>query len=100
MAYKIVAERDSETVRSERDSLLIAIAKARIWADEGWRVVVTDEHGVTLDPAVHAGFSIPSFDRDANDARPHHAESAGGAEGDVDDSPPDEGATVIDAAAD
>lgn len=80
--------------------MLIAIAKARIWADEGWRVVVTDEHGVTLDPAVHAGFSIPSFDRDANDAGARHAESAGGAEGDVDDSSPNEGAAIVDATAD
>src|SRR6267154_3133645 len=29
--YKIVAERDDETVITERASLLIAVAKARVW---------------------------------------------------------------------
>jgi hypothetical protein len=42
MAYKIVAQKDDTTVRSERNSLLIAAAKARIWAEEGWDVSVTD----------------------------------------------------------
>lgn len=51
MPYKIVAEKDEHTVRSERNSLLIAIAKARVWASEGWNVVVTDNDGKTLDPA-------------------------------------------------
>ena len=51
MAYKIVAERENETVRSERTSLLVAVAKARVWADEGWHVVVTDAEGTQLDPA-------------------------------------------------
>jgi hypothetical protein len=45
MAFEIVAERDSETVRMKRNSSLIAIAKARVWASEGWSVtiVVMDE---------------------------------------------------------
>ncbi|QWG26160.1 hypothetical protein KMZ93_22935 [Bradyrhizobium sediminis] len=45
MAFEIVAERDSETVRMRRNSSLIAIAKARVWASEGWSVtiVVMDE---------------------------------------------------------
>ncbi|QWG15965.1 hypothetical protein KMZ29_23145 [Bradyrhizobium sediminis] len=45
MAFEIVAERDSETVRMKRNSSLIAIAKARVWASEGWNVtiVVMDE---------------------------------------------------------
>ena len=51
MAYKIVAERENETVRSERTSLLVAVAKARVWVDEGWHVVVTDAEGTQLDPA-------------------------------------------------
>ncbi|WP_049766158.1 hypothetical protein [Rhodopseudomonas palustris] len=45
LAYKITAQRDNETMRSSRISALIAIAKARIWASEGWRVVITDEQG-------------------------------------------------------
>jgi hypothetical protein len=51
MAYKIVARKDDVTVRSERNSLLIAAAKARIWAEEGWDVSVTDSEGRTLDRA-------------------------------------------------
>ena len=51
MAYTIVAEKDNATVKIERKSLLIAVAKARVWADEGWRVVVADDDGTPLDPA-------------------------------------------------
>lgn len=51
MAYKIVAQKDDTTVRSERSSLLIAAAKARIWAEEGWDVSVTDSEGKKLDRA-------------------------------------------------
>ena len=43
MAYKIVAEKDDETVRTERTSLLIAVAKACVWSSEGWNVVVKVE---------------------------------------------------------
>ena len=51
MAYKIVAQKDEVTVRSERRSLLIAAAKARIWAEEGFDVSVTDSEGKKLDRA-------------------------------------------------
>jgi hypothetical protein len=51
MAYKIVAEKDNAVVRSERSSLLITVAKAKVWASEGWTVVVTDSEGKVLDPA-------------------------------------------------
>ena len=51
MAYKIVAQKDEVTVRSARNSLLIAAAKARIWAEEGWDVSVTDDDGKKLDRA-------------------------------------------------
>ena len=40
MAFEIVAKRDSETVTMQRNSSLIAIAKARVWASEGWNVTV------------------------------------------------------------
>ena len=48
MAFEIVAER--ETVRMKRDSSLIAIAKARVWASEGRSVtiVVSDEDAPAL----------------------------------------------------
>ena len=55
MAFEIVAERDSETVTMKRNSSLIAIAKARVWASEGWtvKIVVNDE-----DPPASGGDSI------------------------------------------
>lgn len=45
MAYSIVAERENETVRMDRMSSLMALAKARVWASEGWDVtiIVRDE---------------------------------------------------------
>ena len=48
MAYRIVAERDNETVRMDRMSSLMALAKARVWASEGWDVtiIVRDEEEV------------------------------------------------------
>ena len=51
MTYKIVARKDDTTVRSERNSLLIAAAKARVWAEEGWDVSVTDSEGKKLERA-------------------------------------------------
>jgi hypothetical protein len=40
MAFEIVAERESQIVRMKRDSSLMAIAKARVWASEGWNVTI------------------------------------------------------------
>jgi hypothetical protein len=40
MAYRIVAERQDETVRMDRSSMLVAVAKARVWASEGWKVTI------------------------------------------------------------
>jgi hypothetical protein len=40
MTYRIVAERGNETVRMDRASSLMAIAKARVWASEGWQVTI------------------------------------------------------------
>jgi hypothetical protein len=40
MRFEIVAEKDSATVRMKRNSSLIAIAKARVWASEGWDVTI------------------------------------------------------------
>jgi hypothetical protein len=48
--YRIVAARDDETVAWERNSRLIAVAKARVFASEGWQVVVTNGEE-KLDPA-------------------------------------------------
>ena len=51
MAYKIVAKRENETVTCERGSVLVAVAKARVWTSEGWQVTVIDGDGRTLVPA-------------------------------------------------
>ena len=53
MAYRIVAERGNETVRMDRSSSLMAVAKARVWASEGWEVtiIVRDQEVVWLPPS-------------------------------------------------
>ncbi|NVN85442.1 MAG: hypothetical protein HXX15_05060 [Rhodopseudomonas sp.] len=51
MAYTISAARENEKMESERASSLIAIAKARVWASEGWRVVIIDAQGREYLPA-------------------------------------------------
>jgi hypothetical protein len=50
LAYKMIAERDNETVKIERTSTFVIVAKARIWASEGWRVVITDADGKSYAP--------------------------------------------------
>jgi hypothetical protein len=52
VSYRIVAERENETVKIERRSSLIAIANTRTWASEGWQVtiVVDDETPATAKP--------------------------------------------------
>ena len=52
MAFEIVAKRDSETVTMKRNSSLIAIAKARVWASEGWNVTIVVSDEVPLASAV------------------------------------------------
>jgi hypothetical protein len=49
VAFRIVAVRENETVSWERDSKLIAVAKARVWTSEGWHVEITDEEGNAVD---------------------------------------------------
>lgn len=51
MDYQMIAERDNEKVQSRKISVLMAVAKARVWASEGWHVVVTNEDGRTFTPA-------------------------------------------------
>lgn len=47
----MIAERDNETVRVERESRLVIAFKAKIFANAGWKVVVTDAEGKTYEPA-------------------------------------------------
>ena len=47
----MIAERDNTTVKVERQSSLLIVAKARVWVSEGWQVVITDPEGRTYAPA-------------------------------------------------
>ena len=51
MGYRMVAERDNAKYSFARESRLIIVAKARVWASEGWRVVITDKDGKAYVPA-------------------------------------------------
>ncbi|QHP70730.1 hypothetical protein EI171_27670 [Bradyrhizobium sp. LCT2] len=55
LAYKMIAERDNEKYSFARESRLLIVAKARVWASEGWRVVITDQDGKAYAP--------PEFDQ-------------------------------------
>ena len=50
MAYRIVAERGNETVRMDRSSSLMAVAKARVWVSEGWEVTIIVEDQEVVPP--------------------------------------------------
>lgn len=59
LAYSMIAERDNETVKVERTSSLIIVAKARVWASEGWQVVITDANGKAFTPDEFDSLSGP-----------------------------------------
>src|SRR5438128_10572666 len=71
LAYQMIAERDNEKAQSRSVSLFIAAAKARVWASEGWQVVVTDDTGKTFSPAELEDLCAP-------DARKSRAGLVGG----------------------
>jgi hypothetical protein len=48
-----MAEREDLTVRMKQHSILFTLAKARIFASEGWSIVVTDSDGQVLYSAQH-----------------------------------------------
>ena len=56
MPFRIVAKREDETVRTDRDSWLIATARARVWASEGWDVTI-----VVCDEEQYAATEFPSL---------------------------------------
>lgn len=51
LAYKMVAERDNEKCSFARESRLLIVAKAKVWASEGWQVVITDQDGKAYAPS-------------------------------------------------
>jgi hypothetical protein len=63
MAYKMVAEREHEIVRKERNSSLVVLAKAQVWASEGWRVTITAADGKEFDPAGFEKFLEQTYSR-------------------------------------
>jgi len=51
LAYRMIAERENETVKVERQSRLMIGFKAKIFASAGWKVIVTDGEGKSYEPA-------------------------------------------------
>nr|WP_247507906.1 hypothetical protein [Bradyrhizobium sp. 1] len=51
----MIAERDNEKCSFARESRLLIVAKAKVWASEGWQVVITDQDGKAYTP--------PEFDQ-------------------------------------
>jgi hypothetical protein len=51
VAYKMIAERENEKYSFARESRLLIVAKARVWASEGWKVVITDQDGKAYAPS-------------------------------------------------
>jgi hypothetical protein len=51
----MVAERGNEKYSVARESRLLIVAKAKVWASEGWQVVITDHDGKAYTP--------PDFDQ-------------------------------------
>lgn len=45
LAYKMIAERENAKYSFARESRLLIVAKAKVWASEGWQVVITDPDG-------------------------------------------------------
>jgi hypothetical protein len=62
MAYQIVAERGNETVRMDRSSSLMAVAKARVWASEGWEVtIIVRDQEQEMAPAVQTNRRLLAY---------------------------------------
>jgi hypothetical protein len=57
--FAIVVKKDRQTVRMDRNSFLIARAKARVWASEGWDVTIVDNENAA---AVIEHFPLPAND--------------------------------------
>ncbi|WJR77392.1 hypothetical protein [Bradyrhizobium sp. NP1] len=67
MAYSLVAARENQTVRKQRDSALITLANARVLESEGWQVTITDADGRPFD-AAELEKRFPEFARPATPA--------------------------------
>src|ERR1700730_12955914 len=47
----MVAEREGDIFRNERNSALVVLANARVWASGGWQVTITTADGAEYDLA-------------------------------------------------
>src|SRR5581483_1546788 len=50
MAYTMIAERNNQKVRKQRESALIVLANAEVMQSEGWQVVIVDNDGSDFEP--------------------------------------------------
>ena len=50
MTFIVQASRDGETMTTVRLSVVVAIAKGRALADEGWQVFITAPDGIRYHP--------------------------------------------------
>jgi hypothetical protein len=50
MAYTMIAERNNQKVRKQRESALIVLANAQVMQSEGWQVVILDNDGSDFQP--------------------------------------------------
>jgi hypothetical protein len=50
MAYTMIAERNNQKVRKQRESALIVLANAQVMQSEGWQVVIIDNDGGDFEP--------------------------------------------------
>jgi hypothetical protein len=69
LAYKMVAEREGDIFRNERNSALVVLANARVWASGGWQVTITTADGAEYDPA---GFETSLEQTFSKSHRPIH----------------------------
>ena len=50
MAYTMIAERNNQKVRKQRESALMVLANAQVMQSEGWQVVILDNDGSDFQP--------------------------------------------------
>jgi hypothetical protein len=57
----MVATRENQTIRNQRNSALFVLANARVWASEGWQVTITDADGRQFDAAGFESVVTPAI---------------------------------------
>jgi hypothetical protein len=70
LTYTITAKRDTETMTSQRSSVLIALAKAKVWDSEGWDVLISKDDGAIYPPADFARLESADAPQSRQRAKP------------------------------